>query len=510
MNFSFSKRVIAQLTDGHKVLGLAMSAILFLICMSGTIAVFYKEIERWEKPQLTEFHNSSHDAVANAIQDSQQIMAADKNRDAIKEDLFLNLPNRSMPRMVAAYDDNARAYNQTGQYVGSARHDNTHFLSELHYYLHLPKSFGMILVSIFGIFMLALLLGGAFSHRKMFVDAFRLRAREKGQLGRVDLHNRIGTWTLPFTLVVTATGSFIGFSQIIVFLVATFFYAGDIDKTMEPMVGKQVTPQIEQAYFKPIDKKIVLHVLEQMTTEKPDEQILLITLNKALSKAPYFEVMTEQKNRLVFGEVYRFDEHGNLQKSQNYASGEAGKQIYASLFPLHFGSFGGIFIQLLYVFVGLALCLMIHAGMEIWFTKSANRGSPKLKLHVAWICFVYSCISSIFITMCFGLLGSPNLVTIYWATLITLIAIGTGVSSYLKEKIATISLAMKVILGFSMLALVATHLLIFQSFSQAAIWPNLALGCIGIYLLNIRKLRQIISNEMNKQTPTSKNSQCNS
>ena len=36
--------------QSHTWLGLVVSAVMFLICLSGTIAVLHKEFERWEQP----------------------------------------------------------------------------------------------------------------------------------------------------------------------------------------------------------------------------------------------------------------------------------------------------------------------------------------------------------------------------------------------------------------------------------------------------------------------------
>jgi len=483
MRFQISKKTIARLTEGHKLLGLTLSAVLFLICISGTIAVFFKEFERWEKPHVPEFTEYKTGSVARAALDSHTHMLNDKQRESAQVDLFIMLPNSAMPRLIAGYNDDARAYDQEGRYVGSARHDNTHFLSHLHYYLHLPESFGMIVVSILGIFMLALLIGGAVSHRKIFVDAFRLRSRDKGHLGRVDLHNRIGTWTLPFTLVVTATGSFIGFSQVVVFLVATLFYDGNISKAVEPVFGSAEQAQTYTKGLSFAGEQAIVNALDELKKHKPDQVPFMLTIKDAIGAAPYLEVTTLQNQRLVYGEIYRFNERGQMMGTHGLSDGAIGKQIYASLFPLHFGSYGGVWVQIMYVFVGLALCLMIHAGMEIWFTKSASRGKAHLNLHTAWISFIYSSVSAIAITMCFGFFVSDALTLIYWGTLSFLVILGCVAGRFFQEKISKTIWMMRSILGLSLLVLVMTHWIHFQSMSTAALWPNLCLFSIAVLIL---------------------------
>ena len=40
-------------------------------------------------------------------------------------------------------------------------------------------------------------LTGVLAHPRIFRDAFRLRARDRGGIGLADWHNRLGVWTLP-------------------------------------------------------------------------------------------------------------------------------------------------------------------------------------------------------------------------------------------------------------------------------------------------------------------------
>lgn len=36
------------------MLGLAIGALMYIICVSGTAAVFYQDFERWERPTVPE------------------------------------------------------------------------------------------------------------------------------------------------------------------------------------------------------------------------------------------------------------------------------------------------------------------------------------------------------------------------------------------------------------------------------------------------------------------------
>ena len=59
---SFAKRSL----QSHTWLGLVVSAVMFLICLSGTIAVLHKEFERWEQPNIAETTHYTIEQVERA------------------------------------------------------------------------------------------------------------------------------------------------------------------------------------------------------------------------------------------------------------------------------------------------------------------------------------------------------------------------------------------------------------------------------------------------------------
>lgn len=500
MRLNISKALISRLTEGHKILGIALSFVLYLICMTGTLVVFYQEMERWENPNLPEYSQYQNSNVAKAIYNTRAIMIADKNREPIQEDIYLTLPSQKIPRIVASYNDDARAYNANGEYVGSAAHPNTHFISELHYYLHLPENFGMILVSIFGIFMLALLIGGALSHKKMFKDAFKLRPRDDGHLGRADVHNRIGTWSLPFAIVVTATGSFIGFSQIIVFLIATIFYQGDFGKVMDPILGSPKDSKIITQNQPLAGEVTITNALGDLKAKVPSVTPVYIVMKKAATDTPYIEIIAKDPLRLSYGDTYRFDANGNLKGKNGNLDGEIGKQIYSSLFPLHFGSYGGLPIQFAYFFVGLALCLMINAGMEIWFNKCVVRSNPRPILHSIWVSFVYSSIGAIAIAMISNFVGLKSDVLIYWLSLVSLVFLGLILFKVNNMNILILGRIMRMILAISIIGLVLTHFIKFGAVNMAALSINIPLLLISIAIL-IPTMRALLKLERGNLEP---------
>jgi uncharacterized iron-regulated membrane protein len=67
------------------------------------------------------------------------------------------------------------------------------------------------------------------------------------------------------------------------------------------------------------------------------------------------------------------------------ASGELGKQMFASVYPVHFGTFGGLTVRLLYGLFGIGLSIVCAGGVDIWLTRTRITGWPaRLWPGVAW------------------------------------------------------------------------------------------------------------------------------
>lgn len=492
---------VRRVLHGHKILGLTLCAILYLICLTGWVGVYYTEFERWERPDVPEFTTVTPEAIARATADTRAVMLADTHRGPLDTDLYITVPGEEMPRLSVGYGHEARAYDASGAYVGPASHDLTHFLTELHYYMHLPESFGMIVVCLFGIGMMALLIGGALSHPKMFRDAFAFRVRKQGHLTKADLHNRIGAWTLPFGLIITVTGTLIGLGQLVAMVMGLIFYQGDVLKAYEPIFGSQA--EITAATGgKPLQSGAMLNAINNLKAAVPDQPITFIAIRMVGTPTEFIEITTQPAQRLVYGEAWRFDSLGNLKGSYHLSDGPAGRQVAASLYDLHFGSFGGWPVKLIYAILGFGLTVMISAGMDIWLTKSAEKGKPHPLIHRLWTVLIYGSPTMIALTFAIAM-GSTGMgfavppVPVFWGGMALMTAVTFASHRFSQAPIAEVSRLMRFSLGLSLIAMVGVHQAINTSASLAALQVNvvllsLGLGFAGTALHGWRRLRRTL------------------
>ncbi|RZM09970.1 MAG: PepSY domain-containing protein, partial [Sphingomonas sp.] len=237
------RTLVKRALGGHAAIGLLAGALLYLIALSGTLIVIHDRWQRWEQPTVAESGPLSPAAAQAAV-------VAAVARDAGKPrttHLYIRMPTDDLPRAVVTSDHGGSYVDAAGRIVAPRAHAWTEFLIALHEYLHLPLSWGMILVGALGVAMVALTVTGVLAHPRILRDAFRLRTRHDAQLARADWHNRLGVWTLPFVLAVSLTGAVIGLGSVGFTVLARAYTGGDVLRAYAPVFGAEAPADLASA-----------------------------------------------------------------------------------------------------------------------------------------------------------------------------------------------------------------------------------------------------------------------
>ncbi len=439
-----SAAFVQQNLTGHKILGLAVCALLYLICLSGTMTVFYLDLQRWEAGRAPDAVFTPQ-GVAAALTDARAYQP--KGTTA----LTASTPTHDAPRLTVGAGAVHRAYDSAGRYAGPAETPATDGLTALHYDLHLPVV-GLTVVGLGGIAIAALLIGGLLAHPRIFKDAFLWRPRAGARLNRSDLHNRMGVWASPFHLAIAVTGALIGLAQIVVLVAGLSFYKGDTTAAGVPLFGDQ-TVKTAEGRMGPAELATAFRTLKQGFS---DAEPNYVSLNNLGSDHESLTVWADIPDRLAYGEAFEFDGKGHLVARHHLTDGSLGKQAYASLYRLHFGSFGGIWVRWAYTALGMGLTLLCTTGMDIWLLKAAQKGRPHPRLHRFWTGFVWG--APVAIAAAAGLTAHwPNaFAAAFWGTLAVL-----AVGGLCLKSVEQASIVGRRLLAASLLALVADHALRF-------------------------------------------------
>jgi uncharacterized iron-regulated membrane protein len=235
MTLAFSKDAVQRALSGHAAIGLLASALLYLICLTGTVVVFYQEWQRIEQPNAPEMAAIAPDAVQRAV---AAVLASEKGKPATTH-LYVHMPVGGLPRTTITTDHQAVHIDADGRIAMPEENAWSEFLLHAHYSLNIPGLVGMTIVGIFGVMILALTLSGIVAHPRIFRDAFRLRARDNHGVGLADWHNRLSVWTLPFSLAIALTGAMIGLGVVGAHGLAAAFYNNDVEAAYAPIFGEE-------------------------------------------------------------------------------------------------------------------------------------------------------------------------------------------------------------------------------------------------------------------------------
>ena len=368
-NKTFFKRMLGA----HSGLGLAVSVLMYIICLTGTIAVFFQEFERWEQPAVAEYNFLPATAMANAVDNFYREV------DSHEKPLYVVLPTESLPRAHVSDGEHEWWLNVDGSLSEEVASHWTHLLTQLHVNLHIPNNIGLVIVGILGVILTALIVSGLFAHVRILKDAFRLRWGGTGQQQQIDLHNRLSVWALPFHFVIAVTGAFFGVVGLLIFAATSIYYQGDQQALINDVYGGDpvITAHSNQINFE--------QALKNLTEIAPAAKPIYAVIQKPKTDMQYLEIAAEFSDRLIYSEMYRFDATGKYLDHQGFSDGPISRQVIYSVYRIHFGSFGGYLVKIAYIVLGLSLTVVCVTGINIWLNK---RGLVNW-INYAWSAFVW-------------------------------------------------------------------------------------------------------------------------
>lgn len=198
-----SKTITQSLAWLHTWGGLIFGWILFAIFLTGTLAVFDKEIDSWMRPEIPAHTLTSSEAAQRALDylHAQQPNASTWN---------IGLPTERSPGLTVSSGEQRRGGGvnldpESGAPLDVRKTAGGGFFFRFHFTLDLPRNIGIWVVGLAAMGMLVALVSGIVIHKKFFKDFFTFRPA-KGQRSWLDAHNATGVLVLPFHLMITYTG----------------------------------------------------------------------------------------------------------------------------------------------------------------------------------------------------------------------------------------------------------------------------------------------------------------
>jgi uncharacterized iron-regulated membrane protein len=377
----YQPEIVRAVLSGHSILGIAFAAVIYLLCLTGSLSVFERDLDRWEQPDAPIVTRASPAAVGRAV-------AAILPRIDADPALYVTMPSPDMPRLTLTGDQKGQDHSWIADAQGRIAAEQaapwTEFLTTLHTELHLPGTWGRFIVGLAGVALLSSLISGTLAHPRIVRDAFHLRFGGSRRLQEADLHNRIGVWALPFHVVVSLTGALLGLSTIIVGTLAILLFGGDTAKVYALLLPP--TPKADTRAAPPPDIAAILATIGRRTSEA---EVKVITLQHAGRRDASVQISAGRPSFLAMQDSFSFDASGRLVAEHHPGGLNLGERILGSLGPLHFGWFGGIAVRIAYGLLGIGLCIVTASGISIWLARRRDKGRPAPHWERVWIAIIW-------------------------------------------------------------------------------------------------------------------------
>lgn len=378
---SFVRRMI----DSHSVLGLGFAALIYIVSLTGALTLFVPEISLWENRGVVTANSITPEVASAAARNAEsQLTPGNEILNVI-----VYAPDEFKPyasvRLNQRPDRNSELQSTdwlvdpaTGDLRGEADAPYAHYIEDLHTMLHLPRPWGRYLVGLLGVVMFTLILSGIFAHPTIFKDAFKLRLGRNARLAWTDVHNRLSVWGLPFHLVLTFTGAFLGVAGITVAALAFVAFDGDQEQAIAVINGPQPVVGAPPMENSPDYASMIRR------SQAPDRQFALLVAGNPKDSGNTTSVVYSEDGILSMrsSDIYR--NSGEFLEKFGGKGSEVGARIFGAVQPLHYGTFGGYPIKFFYLILALALTYITSTGMMIWFKRKAQQGEPRPKHEAAW------------------------------------------------------------------------------------------------------------------------------
>jgi uncharacterized iron-regulated membrane protein len=344
----------------HSWLGLCTGLLLLVISLSGSVLVFYEEIDLSLNPELIKVKVLSEKISLN------KVYATVKEHYPEAENIrFRHLPieqGHSIEMSIVKGGKYFLVY--VNPYSGHFTGERERFtflmdwLLRLHYTLFAEEK-GEIIVAILALLLAVSVSSGVVVYRKYIVKVLLLKVTFKiknWRQGASEIHRIIGVWSLVFNLMIAITGFYMLYPVLL------------------PSSDGAKQEIIEQ---RPIDLKIDLEELVSKASKELKE-FVPYSISIPSDNIDPVTITGGVKDPNLLSSAY------SSFVSFNQATGEVvtvydirkqafTHQLDTSVYPLHFGNYGGIFIKILYSVLGLTPSILSITGFLLWWRQNRNK-----------------------------------------------------------------------------------------------------------------------------------------
>lgn len=251
----------------------------------------------------------------------------------------------------------------TGHYL-------TDWLVEFHYTLmlndlkHLPEHLGLIIGLILSLFLLFMGVSGLIMYRRFWARLFTLRWNQRLLAVFSDVHKMAGTFASPVLLVLAITG---GYYNILIFY----------EEWTEHADGAEHHVMTERLYHTNLNIDALV-ADSQLRIDGFKPTYLLFPYEPELPFTVFGRAPTANPLLSNYGSVSNYDpQTGEYLSTYNLNEQGVGAKTLDSFRRLHFGTFGGLTVKIIWSIVGVTPLLLAITGTYVWWQRRKKRARRK-------------------------------------------------------------------------------------------------------------------------------------
>lgn len=381
-----------RIYDLHSWSGITLGLFVYVVSFTGCLALFDNELKSWEDPaKRLEISETTPDMMPRL-----QAWIDQNSQGQIVELVNFSYPHINTPYfqalMSAKSDDGKRTQHKIrwdsehGRELTFKSEALTEWILDFHRDLMWPsqlggRTVGRAIVGVAGVILMLSIITGIITHTKIIREFFTLRVKRSVHLKWQDLHKILGLWALPFYTMISFTGAFLGIIAILAPLAAVLAFKGDTEALVLAVNGVDVERSGVQAKMLSVDEiKELRHTTSNLLPEN-------IIINKWGDQTATYAVRYPSLDTLTRRDTVTLDGvTGELKNNERTRSERAADRANSLITPLHYGTYGGIWLKALYVVLGLFLCVVTATGLMVWIERrlKSNKGhrSPEFYLRL--------------------------------------------------------------------------------------------------------------------------------
>lgn len=369
-----------QLYDLHTWVGFHLAVIMVLVLATGTFATVSNELDWLIRDEMRVT------PVGEEVSWQEMIDAVEAYDPSVTVASLSKMQGDHFAYRAQVVDgDGILKFIHVNQWTGEVTGETGWFtvqrlFRDLHRYLFLPKLFGLTIVCSMAIILGISLYTGLKTSRNWRTLMTRVRFSKGARTAIGDAHKAAGLWSIWFFVVIIATG--------------VWYYAEFLGKNFEP----KASPELREMTV--VDEDVVVYpsldeIYAVAQAAYPELNIASIRYGNTASSA--ITVVGKAGNPIVRKRANAVYLHPQtldvieVRKSKNFGPVVWLNQIAD---PLHFGSFGGLPVKLIWFTFGLFMTGLSVSGVWLTWRRLKSRGASKVQLAVLPILVVTSLFGS--------------------------------------------------------------------------------------------------------------------